>query len=162
MKKLIVTIISIASIIGSSGVMAQEIQENQETQETQVTATAIDDFVSGVGPIDYDAGYSVTNIRSYAFAECRQLMTFRAENAVKIGKGVFLGCINLKSVEFPSLTEVVNSGNIFTGCIKLESVRLPLMTIEQAKACGFPWQVPAKAVVFYLKDGTFDKNGKPL
>ena len=109
----------------------------------------------------YEAGPSVTNVRAYAFAECRRLETFRADFAVAIGRNALMGCVNLKDVSLPAVTNLAYA-TTFNGCIRLENVNLPLIGIEAAKAGGFPWQTVSKKVVFHLADGDYDRAGRKI
>lgn len=143
-------------------VFAQETVSATETNDVPVVQTELDDFISGAGPVEYNSGYQVTTIRSFAFAESRLLQRVSAQSVTSIGRGAFLGCVSLKTVELPAITNVTTFGSMFAGCIKLEWVDLPQITIEQAKAAGFPWQTTARAVVFHLADGNYDKNGRKL
>ena len=129
------------------------------------TATALADNAAdaiATGEVrNYEAGLSVTNIRAYAFAECRGLETFRADFTTTLGRNALIGCTNLREIHLPSVTNVAYA-TMFSGCVRLENVYLPLIGIEAAKASGFPWQTPAKAVVFHLADGDFDRNGRKV
>ena len=109
----------------------------------------------------YEAGLSVTNIRAYAFAECRKLETFRADFATTLGRNALMGCTNLKTVILPAMTNIAYA-TTFNGCVRLENVNLPLIGIEAAKASGFPWQTIAKGVVFHLADGDYDRTGRKI
>lgn len=120
-------------------------------------ATA-DDLASGA-VVHYEAGPTVTNIRAYAFAECRSLESLRADFATTIGRNALMGCTGLREVRLPSVTNVAYATTL-NGCVRLENVYLPLVGVEAAKASGFPWQTTAKAVVFHLADGDYDRLGR--
>ena len=69
--------------------------------------------------------YSVTNIASYAFDNCKGLTSVSIPNSVtSIGYGSFRGCSGLPSVTIPnSVTSI--GGGAFQGCTGLTSVTLP-------------------------------------
>jgi len=122
----------------------------------------LDKLVAGIGPKIYESGEIVTNVRNYAFAECRQIETIRAGYAQIVGIAAFRGCVKLTEVDLPLVTTIVQSSPIFAGCINLVNVYLPMINLQEAKAMGFPWQCPARAAVFHFKDGDYDKNGRKL
>ena len=68
---------------------------------------------------------SVENIGSYAFSNCKNLVSIAIPNSVTtIEEGTFSGCDNLKSVTLPnSVTEIGEWA--FAGCTGLPSVVLP-------------------------------------
>ncbi len=140
MKKLLV-----AATFAAAGALADE---------------SVDGLVSGAITA-YDAGPSVVAIRGSAFADCRLLETVRAPSAGEVGQMAFRGCMSLREVYLPACTNGLPAG-VFAGCPRLEVVDLPLVTLAQARASGFPWQTPAKAVVFRFVDGEYDRNGKKL
>ena len=114
------------------------------------------------GEVSYfEAGQSVTNIRAYAFAECRKLETFRADFALSLGRNALMGCTTLREVSLPAVTNVVYA-TMFSGCVRLENVHLPQIGIEEAKASGFPWSTPARNVVFHFADGDYDRTGRKI
>ena len=140
-------------------------QGGETPQQEVVTIEShvdLDKLIAGTGPSYYEAGESVTNIRNYAFAECRQIEIVRADLAQTVGIAAFRGCVNLKEVNLPLVTTIAQSSAMFAGCISLVNVYLPQMDLTAAKAAGFPWQTPARAVVFHFKDGDYDKNGRKL
>lgn len=154
----------------SLSTMGDEVQPAAEPNENPTPAevitiesrTDLDKLVAGIGPVEYEAGNIVSNIRNYAFAECRLIESVRADEARSVGIAAFRGCVNLKEVNLPLVTTIAPSSAMFAGCIGLVNVYLPSLDFNAAKAVGFPWQAPAKAVVFHLKDGQYDKNGKHL
>lgn len=143
---------------------ADEVEGGQTPSEavTIDTHTALDALIGGYGPIFYEGGTSVTNIRNYAFAECRQITSIRADYAQTIGVAAFRGCVSLREVKLPLAVSITPTGAMFAGCISLENVYLDALDLAAAKAAGFPWQAPARAVVFHFKDGDYDKNGRKL
>lgn len=100
-------------------------------------------------------------VRAEAFADCRELVEIRAGAAAEVGAMAFRGCVNLRELYLPACTNVA-SGATLAGCLRLEAVELPLIALESAKAMGFPWQAPARAVVFVFLDGRYDRNGRKL
>lgn len=96
---------------------------------------------------------NVTEIGSYAFANCEDLVSVNIPNSIKsIGGSAFLDCHSLTTVNIPEIitaippacfkncsslssillsekTEVIGS-NAFEGCVKLESIVIPKHVIE--------------------------------
>jgi len=153
--------------VAAAGMLFAQAQGQEPAGQEQASPAtpaqeAADELVQGAGPIDYVAGASVTNIRGYAFAECRRLRSVVAEGATSVGQGAFLGCVALRSVSLPSVSGASLPRTAFLGCARLTEVRLPGVSLADAKTSGFPWQTPSQAVVFYLADGQFDRNGRKL
>ena len=81
--------------------------------------------------VTYDgATYSVTEIGSSAFWNCRGLTSVTIPNSVtEIGSSAFSGCTGLTSVTIPnSVTEI--SGGTFRDCTGLTSVTIPNSVTE--------------------------------
>lgn len=140
MKKLV-----LAAALAAAGALADE---------------SVDGLVTGTIAA-YDAGPSVFVIRGSAFADCRALEVVRAASAVEVGQMAFRGCVLLREVYLPAVTNGLPA-NAFAGCPRLEVVDLPLVTLDAARVSGFPWQTLSRAVVFRLADGSYDRNGKKL
>lgn len=123
----------------------------------------LDQMVSGVGPENYCAGQSVTNIRCSAFSHHRQLRRFTADSAVDVGSGVFSGCSRLKYLSLKSVTDVSKFSGMFAACMSLSEVHLESIEFsDRLRSFGFPWGVPVDSVRFYFSNGVYNRKGEKV
>ena len=91
-----------------------------------IASTVTGDIViPGIITVD-GVEYSVTDIGSTAFADCKALTSVKMPSATSIGGDAFSGCSSLASVDMPSATSI--GENAFSGCSSLASVDMPSVT----------------------------------
>ena len=84
---------------------------NDSFYQTSITST--ENFVN------------VIKIGSYAFYECRSLISVEIPNSVtNIGAAAFLGCSSLTSITIPD-GAIIMSSSVFSGCSDLTCVVIP-------------------------------------
>lgn len=89
------------------------------------SVTCSDKTISSVVIPSVHKGKPVTEIGSYAFHKCSNLMNVGIPLSVTyIGCGAFMECISLVNVELPFGVEVIEK-DTFYGCLGLTSVKIP-------------------------------------
>lgn len=81
---------------------------------------------------------NLSSVGAYAFYECGDLVSVRAQNAAQVGYGAFYNCASLSDVYLPNVT-VVNL-NAFYVCRNIRSLDMPKLRVVYYKAfsgCGF-------------------------
>lgn len=67
---------------------------------------------------------TITDIGENAFANCAWLTTVKFSNTVKnIGKGAFMGCTSLKSIQIPDKVAIIGE-NAFANCTGLTTINI--------------------------------------
>lgn len=124
---------------------------------------AADMMIAGNGPTNITS--VAETARAYAFAFNRTVETISLPDLKQPAAMMFNGCMSLRSVEMPSLSNGTETeralAGIFAGCQKLESV--DLTGIEFATShIQLPLGVPPtnRKVRFHFKDGIRDASGK--
>ena len=129
------------------------------TNDAEYVETEVDLLVTG-RLTTYNS--SVTNVRAGAFTECRALEACNLEYAQSVGVGAFRGCVGLETIYLGALTNLAGWASMLVGCPRLMHVHLPLVGVDAAKAAGLPFGTTARAVVFHLADGEYDRNGRKI
>lgn len=122
-----------------------------------------DELISGSGPMEYEAGLSVTNVRNFAFSDNRNIVSIRVDEAVSVGTGAFRGCVRLETVSLPKVADISRLQGIFSGCVKLTNVYLGAIDFTSPERMnGFPWGAPNSGIIFHFRNGDFDRFGRKL
>ena len=91
-----------------------------------IASTVTGDIViPGIITVD-GVEYSVTDIGSTAFADCKALTSVKMPSATNIGGDAFSGCSSLASVAMPLVTRI--DYRAFYNCFNLTSVDMPSVT----------------------------------
>lgn len=91
-----------------------------------IASTVTGDIViPGIITVD-GVEYSVTDIGSTAFADCKALTSVKMPSATSIGGDAFSGCSSLASVAMPLVTRI--DYRAFYNCFNLTSVDMPSVT----------------------------------
>lgn len=168
MKKLMVAAIAAFTLVSYAKDEAGIENQTEKNVTDEVSAESVkaddpvqdplDEFVSGLGPVDYVAGTNVTIVRSFAFAENRLIRSVALDSITKAGRGLFQGCFSLETVSMVNLTDAASLAGAFNGCPSLKNV--DLSALEYSKGLvGFPWQATSNSVVFKFKNGRYDRYG---
>lgn len=81
-------------------------------------------FRNNIKAIVNSISSSITNIGTYAFAECKELEKTNLSNISVISKGAFRNCIRLREVAGLDKVKYIEKG-AFSGCKNLESISVP-------------------------------------
>ena len=68
---------------------------------------------------------TIEEIPSYAFTDCTSSTITLPSNVKYISGGVFYGCKNIETIEFPDSLEKLCAQELFSGCSSLKYVNLP-------------------------------------
>ena len=92
------------------------------TQDNTVLNSILDRSISG----DY-VNDDLTEVGSYAFANCNNLTTATFTKVTKIVKNAFFYCRSLESISLPEVKEIESSS--FNYCSSLESISMPKIEV---------------------------------
>ena len=95
-------------------------------ENNRAVITSVDNSISGDIIIPSSlGGYTVTEIGSYAFSGCRNLVNVTIpQNVARIGINAFYNCSSLESIDIPQTVEYIGE-YAFSGCHMLNSINLP-------------------------------------
>lgn len=91
-------------------------------QDNTVLNSILDRSISGNYVND-----DLTEVGSYAFANCNNLTTATFTKATKVGSDAFNGCMSLESISLPEVKEIGTSS--FNWCPSLKSISMPKIEV---------------------------------
>lgn len=116
-------------------------EENNKKSDSQITSTYYIDSGKAIynGTVSFEGNLdiqevivseSVTSIRPFAFATCRNLKKVEIRSLVtSIGNSAFAGCSNLKEIKIPNSIRTIGE-YAFAGCSSLREIEIPRSVIS--------------------------------